>query len=288
MKKLYITMIAMIFASVNCMADDVVTFEDIAVNADGYQNDFGEESAFEAGGFTFNNNYFPEWSYWSGIAVSGRTATTFTSYELDQFNSCVGEGVNGSKQFAVVYPQGETIDVNDPAGKQISGFYVTNNAWVVDAILNGDGMTPGAFTKGDFLALSIIGTHPDETTETITYYLAYYRSENEADHYYVKDWQWVDLSALGVVESITFRMESSRNNDWGMTTPGYFCMDDFNGKYNGTPSGIENNSCPHTPQQGAATEIARYTLDGRRIHAPQRGINIIRMSDGSTRKVVVK
>lgn len=158
----------------------------------------------------------------------------------------------------------------------------------VDAILNGDGMTPGAFPKGDFLALSIIGTHPDETTETITYYLADYRSENEADHYYVKDWQWVDLSALGVVESITFRMESSRNNDWGMTTPGYFCMDDFNGKYNGTPSGIENISCPRTPQQGAATEIARYTLDGRRIHAPQRGIYIIRMSDGSTRKVVVK
>ena len=98
----------------------------------------------------------------------------------------------------------------------------------------------------------------------------------------------MDLSALGVVESITFRMESSRNNDWGMTTPGYFYMDDFNGKYNGTPSGIENNSCPHTPQQGAATEIARYTLDGRRIHAPQRGINSIRMSDGSARKVVVK
>lgn len=34
-------------------------------------------------------------------------------------------------------------------------------------------------------------------------------------------------------------------------------------------------------------EVARYTVDGKRITAPQKGINIVRMSDGSTRKVVV-
>lgn len=35
-------------------------------------------------------------------------------------------------------------------------------------------------------------------------------------------------------------------------------------------------------------EVARFSADGKRISAPQKGINIIRMSDGSTRKVVVK
>lgn len=33
---------------------------------------------------------------------------------------------------------------------------------------------------------------------------------------------------------------------------------------------------------------ARYTIDGRQIAAPQRGINILRMKDGSIRKVMVK
>lgn len=33
---------------------------------------------------------------------------------------------------------------------------------------------------------------------------------------------------------------------------------------------------------------ARYTIDGRQIAAPQRGINILRMEDGSIRKVMVK
>lgn len=41
-------------------------------------------------------------------------------------------------------------------------------------------------------------------------------------------------------------------------------------------------------QGEAVSVVARYSLDGRRLTAPQRGVNILRMSDGTTRKVVVK
>ena len=34
--------------------------------------------------------------------------------------------------------------------------------------------------------------------------------------------------------------------------------------------------------------VEAYTLDGRRISKPKRGINIIRMSDGTTQKVMMK
>lgn len=37
-----------------------------------------------------------------------------------------------------------------------------------------------------------------------------------------------------------------------------------------------------------AEVVGRYTLDGKMLDAPQRGINIIRMSDGSIRKVIVR
>ncbi len=40
-------------------------------------------------------------------------------------------------------------------------------------------------------------------------------------------------------------------------------------------------------KNGSATETARYTLDGRRIQAPQRGINIVKYGDGHTRKEIV-
>ena len=37
-----------------------------------------------------------------------------------------------------------------------------------------------------------------------------------------------------------------------------------------------------------AYETARYSLDGRRLSRPMPGVNILRMSDGSSRKVVVE
>ena len=41
--------------------------------------------------------------------------------------------------------------------------------------------------------------------------------------------------------------------------------------------------------EGAKAEkVGRYTLDGKMLNAPQRGINIIRMSDGTIKKVIVR
>lgn len=42
------------------------------------------------------------------------------------------------------------------------------------------------------------------------------------------------------------------------------------------------------PTAEAAQEVARYTVDGRLISTPQKGINIVRLSNGKTVKVVVK
>lgn len=48
------------------------------------------------------------------------------------------------------------------------------------------------------------------------------------------------------------------------------------------PSGITNVNLNVT------TNLQYYSLDGKRIATPQRGINIVKMKDGTTRKVVVK
>ena len=37
-----------------------------------------------------------------------------------------------------------------------------------------------------------------------------------------------------------------------------------------------------------AHEVARYTIDGKRISKPQTGVNVVRFSDGTVKKVVVK
>ena len=47
-------------------------------------------------------------------------------------------------------------------------------------------------------------------------------------------------------------------------------------------------SAIHSVSNAADSETARYTLDGRQISAPQHGINIVKMSDGTVKKVMVK
>ena len=51
----------------------------------------------------------------------------------------------------------------------------------------------------------------------------------------------------------------------------------------GEDTGIENIGT-----EEEAAEVARYTIDGRRITTPQSGINIVKYSDGTVKKVVVE
>lgn len=50
---------------------------------------------------------------------------------------------------------------------------------------------------------------------------------------------------------------------------------------------IPNSISSVSERKETAVETARYTLDGRRITAPQKGINIVKYSDGRVRKEVI-
>ena len=50
------------------------------------------------------------------------------------------------------------------------------------------------------------------------------------------------------------------------------------------PTGIENV----TATGEEAVEVARYALDGTQLSVPTKGVNIVKMSDGTTKKVIVK
>ncbi len=51
----------------------------------------------------------------------------------------------------------------------------------------------------------------------------------------------------------------------------------------GDPSGIEDVEI-----NSNAIEVSRFTIDGRSISEPQKGVNIIRYSNGSVSKVIVR
>lgn len=54
-------------------------------------------------------------------------------------------------------------------------------------------------------------------------------------------------------------------------------------KYNDATTGING-----VADNSSSSEVARYSLDGVRLSAPQKGLNIVKLSDGRTVKVMVK
>lgn len=196
-----------------------------------YENP-GTSSQFVSGSFAFDTERHTS-TWWGGFALSNQTSTVFKSY-ADQFKSAVGSGHN-SANYAVVYSYtgaNYAANVTNAVdGADVSGFYVTNTANNVNAYVNGDGMStaPGGFAKGDWFKMTVNVVKADDTTASIDYYLADYRADNEADHYYLDTWQWVDLRQFGKIKKVTFGFEGTKRNAYGLTTPTYACLDDFGG-----------------------------------------------------------
>ena len=209
----------------------VISFEGQALNADGYWcgDETGEKfdnwgsdgysCSYEEAGVVFPVTYTPAWSSWSGYAISSRTVNYYKTVTPDQFNSIAG-GAHSGNNFCVVYPFiGDIIDLGEK-GAIVKGFFYTNEAWTVDAILKGDGMSPGVFNTNDWLKCTVIGTKLDDTTASVDLYLA-------KDGDFVWRWLYADLSSLGKVKSLYFEFDGTKKNDWGLTTPTYLCIDDI-------------------------------------------------------------
>lgn len=198
------------------------------------EDDFSRETTFVNGSYSFYQGTMPDYDSWWGIGYSNHTSTAYSSLD-DQFNSIVGTGVNGSENYAVAYYmeymgpgyEPSVTITNKPQGEIVPGMYVTNTAYAVTSMENGDSYAK-KFGYGDWFKLTATGYDAnDELTNSVDFYLADFRSDNASERYIVKDWQYMDLSLLGTVKKIVFTMSSSDSSTYGMNTPAYFAFDNF-------------------------------------------------------------
>ena len=216
-------------------ATAVISFENATLNADGYWSgdengtkfdNYGSDAyscSYTEQGVLFPVNYTPAYAAWTGYAISNRTATTYKDLTPDQYNNITGTAKSG-KNFAIVQTYGESIDFGRAV--TLKGFWYTNSAWTVDAILNGDGMTPGKFEATDWFKCVVYPQPAEEGVDSG----ARYEIDLAKDGDYVKEWKYCDLSnvdAFKNIKSISFGFEGTKKNDWGVTTPAYMCIDDM-------------------------------------------------------------
>ncbi|MFK7906494.1 MAG: DUF4465 domain-containing protein, partial [Chitinophagales bacterium] len=189
-------------------------------------------------GFSIENAFLPnsynqEWMSWSGWAISSMTDTTTPGF-MNDLSSITGGGYEGSTTYATTFVVGESILKLEgaAAGGMVNGFYITNNTYTYLSMLNGDGFAKkfGGLLGDDpdYLLLTIKKYKDGELgMDSVNFYLADYRFEDNSQDYIVSDWQYLDLTSLGDVDSLSFGMTSTDNSTFGINTPAYFSMDNF-------------------------------------------------------------
>lgn len=206
-------------------AADTATFDDLSLKTNFYENGSGLSGSFTSNGFGFNNQYG---SYsWSGFAYSNVNDTTTAGYG-NQYAAITGTAYSGSN-YGIAYEGGSIPTITLPGGDQPLGVYVTNTTYAALSMQFGDQFSK-KFGTGDWFMLTATGTNNGQVTGTANFYLADFRGGVTAianGGKIVKDWEWFDLSGLGNATSVSFGLSSSDNGQFGMNTPAYFALDNF-------------------------------------------------------------
>jgi hypothetical protein len=218
LKKLFSLVLVLLAGSV--ITAGTVNFDDLSLSSESYWNGSDGSGGFTSGSASFNNYCNTAWNYWESWSYSNVTDNK-TAGLTNQCSAITGSALSG-KNYGVVFVGFygiPTITLDTEA--VVSGMYVTNTTYAYKAMLSG--MYQGKkFGDADWFLLTITGH--DETNAavgTVEFYLA-----EGSD--ILNTWQYVDLSGLGVVSSLTFSLSSSDNAPvWGMNTPGYFAMDNL-------------------------------------------------------------
>ena len=239
-----LAIILLLSTSLIANSQSIATYDNLTLNPNSVWYGSDNSGGFTDSGFFFPNSYTDYGGgmfAWYGFAYSNKTDTITAGY-TNQFSAITGEGALNSAIYAVSYiyydwmnnyqMKPNVVHFSNPS--TISGFYATNSTYAYLSMLNGDGTLAKKFggTSGndpDWFKLQIKGYRNGNMIDTVNLYLADFRFPNNTQDYILKTWKWVDLSVLGIIDSLSFELTSSDNGAYGMNTPGYFCMDNFNG-----------------------------------------------------------
>ncbi|MES2515152.1 MAG: DUF4465 domain-containing protein [Bacteroidota bacterium] len=188
-----------------------------------------------------------EYGWKNGLWTSGSVYTnikdTLNLTTSNMLAAATGIAKNGAnyvtvKDSAKIYLENSPTFLN-----KISGFFITNTAYVKNIVKNGDathrkfGDTTGTGWGGstaqggypDWLKVTVFGYHNgSQNPNYIDFYLADYQSTGTANDYIVDDWYYINCINVGFVDSIQLIMSSSdKTSNYKMKTPGYFCIDHF-------------------------------------------------------------
>ncbi|MBP1663636.1 MAG: putative aggregation factor core protein MAFp3, isoform [Bacteroidetes bacterium] len=167
------------------------------------------------------NIYTSEYFSWKGFAVSAKRDVKTNSYE-NQYSTIAGTGAAASKQFGVIFESGKII-FPELLNTNVKSLMLTNTTWAYKAITEGSGLAR-KFAAGDYFKVIIEGYTGNQVSAKQEFYLADFR---DGKSLVVKDWTKVNLVEFNSIDYLVFTFDSSDKNNFGILTPTYVCVDNF-------------------------------------------------------------
>ena len=257
-------------------AQTVSDFENLNLPANSYWNGSDYSgihingafySAFNSGTAVFPNVYDTAWGapgFWSeGFAYSNVTDSSTSGFG-NLYAAKAGGGYNNSDNY-IVAQNNVVIHLSGLAqNNTVTGVFVTNSTYAAHSMRDGDAFAKqfggASGNDPDWFLLTIKGyTNGNITTDSVNFYLADYRFVDNNQDYIVNQWEWVNLTSLGSVDSLIFTLSSSDVGQFGMNTPAFFCMDNFNDQTVNVNELTENNNVIFYPNP--TTNLLTVTSD---------------------------
>jgi hypothetical protein len=213
----------------------------------------------------------PSYNYWSsGFAISNST-DSITEGFTNLYSSASGKGALKSSNYAISngdnYIISPYVGIAD-IGMRAKGIWINNATYPYFSMLKGDGFGKkfGGQTgnDSDYFRVIIKGYWD---FDSVVFYLADFRNTDNNKDYIIKDWTYVNLSKLGVFDTLTFRLESSDVGQFGMNTPAFFCIDNFEYDYKLNVNEIgKNNAVKIYPNPSSENIYVNYEGDFNSIN----------------------
>lgn len=165
-----------------------------------------------------------DWTQWglgygwnNGIAISNYICNDSVASFDKQLSVPVS---NGSKNFAVVWDDFSELAFSDGKNHVVKSMKVSPTTYSLRNVQKSCG--EGYYFRVVITGVPMVESKVDvkDNAKSIAVDLA--KGTN-----YMKDWETIDLSSLGAVNTLTFTFEGSDGNDWGLLTPKYVAIDDI-------------------------------------------------------------
>lgn len=222
----------------NSTAQTAITFDTFTLTPNSFYKDTSSTD-WQTSNAIFRYDWNKAWSYWSGGSAYTNVKDSVDGTYTNLYGARTGAAYNGNNYATL--KDGAIIAFTNTT-TAVQGFYVTNTTYAWTSIKNGDsfarkfGDTTGtgsgtSIPQGeypDWFKLTVLGFRAGDTiATTVDFYLADYRAAGTINDYAIKNWQYVDCTSLGTVDSIAFSLSSSDTGAWGMNTPAFFSIDNF-------------------------------------------------------------